>query len=51
MFLRDFRLVELSRDVAREAVDIRRTHRLKLPDAVIWASAVVLPWPEMAHAE
>ena len=39
MFLRDFRLVELSRDVAREAVDIRRTHRLKLPDAVIWASA------------
>lgn len=39
MFLRDFRVVEVTRGVAREAVEIRRAHRLKLSDAVIWASA------------
>lgn len=39
MFLRDFRLVELTRGVAREAVDIRRTTRMRLPDAIIWATA------------
>lgn len=39
MFLRDFTLVELSRPIAREAVAIRRRHRMRLPDAIIWASA------------
>jgi len=39
MFLRDFRVVEMTRRVAREAVDIRRGHRLRLPDAIIWATA------------
>lgn len=39
MFLRDFRLVELTRNVARQAVDIRRTSRMRLPDAIIWATA------------
>ena len=39
MFLRDFRLVELSRRVAREAVALRKTRRVRLPDAIIWASA------------
>lgn len=39
MFLRDFRVVEISRMVAREAVTIRRTRKLRLPDAIIWASA------------
>ncbi len=39
MFLRDFRLVEVTRRVAREAVAVRREHRVRLPDAVIWASA------------
>ena len=39
MFLRDFRVVEVTRGVAREAIEIRRAHRVKLPDAVIWASA------------
>lgn len=39
MFLRDFTLVEVSRPVARAAVALRREHRLRLPDAVIWASA------------
>ena len=39
MFLRDFRLVELTRRVAREAVEIRRSRRMRLPDALIWATA------------
>jgi predicted nucleic acid-binding protein len=39
MFLRDFRLVEITREVARDAVEIRRTRRIRLPDALIWATA------------
>jgi hypothetical protein len=39
MFLRDFRIVELTRGVAREAVEIRRDHRVRFPDAIIWATA------------
>lgn len=38
-FLRDFRIVELTRGVAREAVEVRREHRVRLPDAIIWATA------------
>ena len=38
-FLRDFRVVDVPRGVAREAVALRRSHRLRLPDAIIWASA------------
>jgi hypothetical protein len=39
MFLRDFTVVELTRRIARHAVEIRRTHRIRLPDAIVWASA------------
>jgi predicted nucleic acid-binding protein len=39
MFLRDFRVVDLTRRVAREAITIRRTRRIRLPDAIVWASA------------
>ena len=39
MFLRDFRVVDVTRAIAREAVAIRRTERVRLPDAIIWASA------------
>lgn len=39
MFLRDFRIVEVTRGIAREATDLRRTSPLRLPDALIWASA------------
>ena len=39
MFLRDFRVVDLTRRVAREAVEIRRVSRIRLPDAIVWASA------------
>jgi predicted nucleic acid-binding protein len=39
MFLRDFTLVDVGRRVAREAVIIRMADRLRLPDAIIWATA------------
>jgi predicted nucleic acid-binding protein len=38
-FLAQFTVIELNERVAREAITLRRTHRLKLPDAIIWASA------------
>lgn len=39
MFLQDFKVVDLTRRVAREAVAIRRARRIRLPDAIVWASA------------
>jgi predicted nucleic acid-binding protein len=39
MFLRDFAVIELSRPIAREAIRWRKTRRLRLPDAIILASA------------
>ena len=39
IFLREFRVVDLTRRIARDAMQIRREHRLRLPDAMIWASA------------
>lgn len=38
-FLNTFLLVPLDSDIAELAVEIRRTHRIKLPDAIIWATA------------
>lgn len=40
-FLSRFSLVALSQPVAERAVELRQAHRLKLPDAIIWASAQV----------
>jgi predicted nucleic acid-binding protein len=40
-FLRDFALIELDESVAERAVALRRQHRIKLPDAIVWASAQV----------
>jgi len=37
--LESFDTVDLDRDVATEAASLRRAYRIKLPDAVIWASA------------
>jgi len=39
MFLRDFKVVDLTRAIARDAAGIRQTSRLRVPDALIWASA------------
>lgn len=38
-FLSQFELVEMDEMVCREAIQLRKQHRLKLPDALIWASA------------
>ena len=38
-FLEAFEIVELTREVAEEALFLRRHYRVKLPDAIIWASA------------
>lgn len=38
-FLSGFKLVSLSQEVAESAVKIRQGHNVKLPDAIIWASA------------
>ena len=34
-----FEIVPLDLDVAERAVQLRRTHHMRLPDAVIWATA------------
>ena len=34
-----FEMIELDEPVAREAISLRRQHRIRLPDAIIWASA------------
>src|SRR4051812_5993572 len=38
-FLHHFRVLPLTSAVAERAVTLRREHRLKLPDAIIWATA------------
>ncbi len=40
-FLRHFKLIELDATVARRAITLRQDHRLRLPDAIVWASALV----------
>ncbi len=40
-FLSGFELVELDAAVAERAVRLRRENRMKLPDAIVWASAQV----------
>jgi predicted nucleic acid-binding protein len=38
-FLDDFEILQLDERISEEAAAIRRNHRVKLPDAIIWASA------------
>jgi len=40
-FLDGFALIALNETVANRAIGLRRRYRLKLPDAVVWASAQV----------
>ncbi len=40
-FLSRFTLVAVSADIAEVAVALRRQHRIRIPDAIIWASAQV----------
>jgi predicted nucleic acid-binding protein len=39
LFLREFRVIEINRQVARRAIEIRRRTKVRLPDAIIWATA------------
>lgn len=39
LFLREFRVIDITRQVARRALEIRRRTRVRLPDAIIWATA------------
>ena len=38
-YLSTLEVADVDRDVATEAVRLRREHRLRLPDALIWATA------------
>lgn len=38
-FLSGFEVVAVDQRIAERTVDLRRSHRIKLPDAVIWATA------------
>ena len=38
-FLGGFELIAIDHGIAERAVELRRTHRVKLPDAIVWASA------------
>jgi predicted nucleic acid-binding protein len=38
-FLNSFDVVVVDQRIAERAVSLRRSHRIKLPDAVIWATA------------
>jgi len=40
-FLNTFVVLPLSDPIARRAVELRRRHRIRLPDAIIWATADV----------
>lgn len=39
-FLAGFEVIALDDEIAGRAVALRRAHRIKLPDAVIWATAL-----------
>ncbi len=41
-FLSEIRVVELDEEVREIAIDLRRKHKLKLPDAIVAATAVSL---------
>jgi predicted nucleic acid-binding protein len=38
-FLAEFRQIAINQEIAQRTVAIRRQHRIRLPDAIIWASA------------
>jgi predicted nucleic acid-binding protein len=40
-FLQEFVLLAIDESIAERAVTLRKAHRLKLPDAIIWGSAQV----------
>jgi len=45
LFLREFALIDINRRIARTAVALRRRTRIRLPDALIWATAQIAGAP------
>jgi len=43
-FLSRFKIQPLDKSVAERAIKIRRQHKLKLPEAIIWGTAMELGW-------
>jgi predicted nucleic acid-binding protein len=41
LLVREFTILELDREVSAETIRLRQRTRLKLPDAIIWATARV----------
>ena len=41
----NFKRIDISEAILVESLALRRSHRLKLPDAIIWACARVNGWP------
>lgn len=39
--LRHFKIIELDVAISRRAIALRQEHRLRLPDAIVWASALI----------
>nr|WP_287939106.1 type II toxin-antitoxin system VapC family toxin [Algoriphagus sp.] len=48
-FLFNFYRVELSEEIKEATIQVRRTHGLKVPDAIIAASALILNQPLLTH--
>jgi predicted nucleic acid-binding protein len=40
-FLASFQSLSIDAPVASRSVEIRKTHKIKLPDAIVWATAQV----------
>ena len=40
-FINDFMIIELEQSIKHKTAEIRKQHRIKLPDAIIAASAIV----------
>lgn len=38
-FLSEFEIIDLDKTIATQAINVRKQHKIKLPDAVIWATA------------
>ena len=41
-FLNGFEIIHLDQEIAESTVLLRRKHKMRLPDAVVWASAISL---------
>lgn len=48
-FLSNFYRIELTEEIKKATIEIRRSHGIKVPDAIIAASALVLNQPLLTH--